>query len=381
MISPDFFYNSLKNAGISFLAGVPDSLLKEFCKYADASLPKENHVITTCEGSAVSLAAGFYLATNKISLVYLQNSGLGNTINPLLSLADNEVYGVPMVLLIGWRGNPNIKNFKDEPQHIKQGRVTPAMLEAMEIPYQILSTEEVKAEKQALWATNKAKEVNGPVVILVNKDTFSKSNIDQVNSQSKEVELSREEVIKLICTELPDETFIVSSTGMISRELYDSREALNMTHSKDFLTVGSMGFASQIALGISLAKPEKNIVCLDGDGAALMHLGGMASIGTSDARKFRHILLNNGVHDSVGGQPTLGFDINFTKVAKACGYKNILGPLLSIDDIRLGLQDILNSDGPSFMEIHIIPGARKDLGRPKESPATNKELFKKLLGS
>lgn len=381
MISPDFFYNSLKNAGISFLAGVPDSLLKEFCKYADASLPKENHVITTCEGSAVSLAAGFYLATNEISLVYLQNSGLGNTINPLLSLADNEVYGVPMVLLIGWRGNPNIKNFKDEPQHIKQGRVTTAMLEAMEIPYQILSTEEVKAEKQALWATNKAKEINGPVVILVNKDTFSKSNIDQVNSQSKEVELSREEVIKLICTELPDETFIVSSTGMISRELYDSREALNMTHSKDFLTVGSMGFASQIALGISLTKPEKDIVCLDGDGAALMHLGGMASIGTSDARKFRHILLNNGVHDSVGGQPTLGFDINFTKVAKACGYKNILGPLLSIDDIRSGLQDILNSDGPSFMEIHIIPGARKDLGRPKESPATNKELFKKLLGS
>ena len=381
MISPNFFYNSLNRAGVSFLAGVPDSLLKEFCKYADANLPKENHVITTCEGSAVSLAAGYYLATNKLSLVYLQNSGLGNTINPILSLADNEVYGVPMVLMIGWRGNPNIENFNDEPQHIKQGRVTPAMLKAMEIPFQILSTEENEAEKQALWATNKAKEINGPVVILVNKDTFTKSNIDQTKSKNSKIILSREAVIKLLSIELPHDAFIVSSTGMISRELYESRELLDMSHSNDFLTVGSMGFASQIALGISLAKPDKNIICLDGDGAALMHLGGMASIGSSNQKNLIHILLNNGVHDSVGGQPTLGFDINFTDIAKACGYKNILGPIYSINDIKLGLQDILNSQGPSFMEIHIVPGARKDLGRPKESPGENKALFTNLLRS
>ena len=276
MISPDFFYNSLKKAGINFIAGVPDSLLKEFCKYADICLPKEKHVITTSEGAAVSLATGVYLATGDISLVYLQNSGLGNTVNPLLSLADPEVYGVPMVLMVGWRGNPNIKNFKDEPQHVKQGRVTPGILEAMEVPYQILSLDPVKAKEQAEWASSEAKNIGGPVVILVTKDTFSKSDLDQKEEQKNiEVNLTREEVIKYITSNIPKNSFIISSTGMISRELYESRENFNQEHTQDFLTVGSMGFASQIALGISLSKPEKDIICLDGDGAALMHLGGM----------------------------------------------------------------------------------------------------------
>ena len=376
MISPDFFYNSLKKVGINFIAGVPDSLLKEFCKYADICLPKEKHVITTSEGAAVSLATGVYLATGDISLVYLQNSGLGNAVNPLLSLADPEVYGVPMVLMVGWRGNPNIKNFKDEPQHVKQGRVTPGMLEAMEVPYQILSLDPVKAKEQAEWASSEAKNIGGPVVILVTKDTFSKSDLDQKEEQKNiEVNLTREEVIKYITSNIPKNSFIISSTGMISRELYESRENFNQEHTQDFLTVGSMGFASQIALGISLSKPEKDIICLDGDGAALMHLGGMASIGTSDAKKYKHILLNNGVHDSVGGQPTLGFNISFTKIAEACGYKKIIGPIFTLDNIKNGIEKMFNSEGPSFMEIRIIPGARKNLGRPRESPKQNKELF------
>lgn len=380
MISPSVFYNAFESAGVKLVAGVPDSLLKEFCKYADASLAKENHVITTSEGAAISLASGFYLATGNVSLIYLQNSGLGNTVNPLLSLADNEVYGIPMVLLIGWRGNPNIKNFKDEPQHVKQGRVTPAMLDAMEIPFEILSNHESEAEIQAIWAVEKAREIGGPVAILVNKDTFTKADISKKSQVSNgDILLSREEVITFISNSVPSDTLIVSSTGMISRELYESREASNQDHSKDFLTVGSMGFASQITLGICLGKPNKKVVCLDGDGAALMHLGGMASIGSSNAAGFKHILLNNGVHDSVGGQPTLGFDISFSKIAAACGYKFVTEPALNLEDIEKGIRDLFTSNGPSFMEIRIRPGARQNLGRPKETPEQNKELFQELL--
>ena len=387
MIEPNVFCEAIHKVGIKFVTGVPDSLLKEFCRYVDKTYSNKNHVVTTSEGAAVSLASGFYLATGGISLVYLQNSGLGNAINPLLSLVDKEVYGFPMILLIGWRGNPNLENFKDEPQHIKQGRVTPTVLNAIEIPFKVLSTDESIVEEQVSWAVSKAREIEGPVVILVNKDTSSKNNLSQSTyTYDKEstytydkVRLSREETIKLIIKNIPSDSFIVSSTGMISRELYETREYYNQCHSKDFLTVGSMGFASQIALGICLAKPNKKVVCLDGDGAALMHLGGMASIGASNSIKYRHILLNNGVHDSVGGQPTLGFKISFTKIAYACGYKKVIGPILTAEEIKKGLEVMFCSDGPSFMEIQIKPGARQNLGRPRETPAQNKRLFQELL--
>lgn len=379
MISPKSFFNFLIKSDIQFFTGVPDSLLKEFCLYVENNVDSSNHIISTCEGSAISIATGYHLATNKLPLVYLQNSGIGNTINPLLSLADKDVYSIPMVLLIGWRGNPNNKDFKDEPQHIKQGRVTTAMFDAMKIPYQVLSKENNEYKKNISWAINEAKHNMCPVVILVEKDTFDKSGYLTNKTAKEKIVLTREDTIHYLSSNISSNSHIVSSTGMISRELYESRVKNGQNHSSDFLTVGSMGFASQIAFGISNAKPEKKIFCFDGDGAALMHMGGFATIGSSILENLNHILLNNGVHDSVGGQPTLGFNISFTKIAQACNYKNIIGPIYNFNDLQNGLKEMIESKGPSFMEIRVLPGSRKNLGRPIESPKENKLLFECLL--
>jgi len=305
-------------------------------------------------------------------LVYLQNSGLGNAINPLMSLADSEVYGIPMILMIGWRGQPGIT---DEPQHIKQGRVSEELLNAMEIPYKILSSLKDDHNHIVNWATNKALETNGPVAILVEKNTFDKAEVSNKNKVINDNYLKRERAIELIIETIPADTFIVSSTGMISRELYECRERNNQGHSYDFLTVGSMGYSSQIALGIALSKPDAIIVCLDGDGSLLMHMGGISSIGTSGLKKYNHIILNNGVHDSVGGQPTLGYEVNFTKIAKACNYKNSYGPLIKKNDVIRAIDKALKNNGPNFIEINVKAGSRPDLGRPKSSPIDNKKFF------
>ena len=374
-INPQRLYDSMSKVGVGFFVGVPDSLLKEFCRYIDDSVPPDRHIIAVNEGSAIAIATGFQLATNTLPLVYLQNSGLGNTINPLLSLADPEVYGIPMILMVGWRGQPGKPNFTDEPQHVKQGRVSPALLEAMEIPFKILSTELDDSDQTVNWAVNKANEINGPVAILVQKNTFHKYEPKKIKPSENKNLLCREEVIEFIINNIPPDSFIVSSTGMISRELYECRERNNQGHSRDFLTVGSMGHSSQIALGIALSKPDHQIICLDGDGAALMHMGGLASIGVSKTLKYNHILLNNGVHDSVGGQSTLGQDIDFIKIAEGCGYNKVKGPVQCLNGLKTAIDELSLAMGPSFLEIYIRPGARFDLGRPKESPKENKELF------
>ncbi len=376
MITPQAFYNALADAGVNYVVGVPDSLLKEFCAYADAVLPPERHLISVNEGTALAIGAGVHLATGGVPLVYLQNSGLGNAVNPLLSLADPEVYGIPLVLLVGWRGEPGIK---DEPQHVKQGRVSPAMLKAMEIPFEILTGDSAEAERTARWAVEHARRHGCPVVILVRKGSFGEAEQCSNPVICKRNLLSRENVIELILEALPISVSIVSTTGMISRELYERRTHSQQDHSRDFLTVGSMGHASQIALGIALSKLHHNVVCLDGDGAALMHMGGLATIGTSGVKRYMHILLNNGVHDSVGGQPTVAFDIDFSGVARACGYKNVLGPITDSAEMLSSIDFCLKNEGPCFLEVHVKPGARADLGRPKESPAENKTLFNDRL--
>ncbi len=372
MISPEDFYAGLAASGVNFAVGVPDSLLKNFCGYASAELPHGKHMIAANEGAAVAIAAGVHLSTGGIPLVYMQNSGLGNTINPLLSLADPEVYGIPMVLLIGWRGEPGVR---DEPQHVKQGRVSPALLEASGIPFEVITGDPAEAEEIARRAPERARKQCGPVAILVKKGAFAKPREKQQPATKIQGLPAREETIGLIASSLPDNAVIVSTTGMISRELYEYREKNNQDHSRDFLTVGSMGHSSQIALGIALGNNTSPIVCLDGDGAALMHMGGLALIGTSGARNYIHILLNNGVHDSVGAQPTVGFDVNFVDIARACGYPQTLGPLSEGTQITNTLRQLLDSDGPAFLEIRVRPGARPDLGRPAESPAENKQRF------
>ncbi|MEF8752367.1 MAG: phosphonopyruvate decarboxylase [Accumulibacter sp.] len=372
MISPKAFHSAFAAEGVDFLAGVPDSLLKDFCAYVDAVLPPESHVIAANEGTAVGLAAGHHLATGGLPMVYLQNSGLGNAVNPLLSLADPEVYAIPMIVLVGWRGAPGVK---DEPQHLKQGRVTPAMLEAMEIPYKMLEGDPKAAAEAASWAAETARATSAPVVLLVHKGAFGKAEEKRPPRAMPERMLAREAAILLVTAALPAGATIVATTGMISRELYDSRVALGQDRSSDFLTVGSMGHASQIALGIARAKPDAKVVCLDGDGAALMHLGGMATVGTSEVGDLLHIVLNNGAHDSVGGQPTVAQQISLTAIATACGYDVVAGPLENEADIRAEVARLAQVPGRRFLEVRVRPGSRADLGRPKESPAENKAHF------
>lgn len=371
-ISPKAFQEALAAGGVDFYTGVPDSLLKEFCAYIDASLPDGNHVIAVNEGAAVAIAAGYHLATGKIPLVYMQNSGLGNAVNPLLSLADADVYGLPMVILIGWRGAPGVK---DEPQHIKQGRVTPNMINAMGYPFRIISGDSVEGLEAARWAAATAEAASAPVVLLVHKDTFARSEAARSGGVTPEAWLSREEAIAVITAGLPASAVVVASTGMISRELYEQRKARCQGHSSDFLTVGSMGHASQIALGIAHARPEADVICLDGDGAMLMHMGGLATVGAASSGKILHIVLNNGAHDSVGGQPTAAFHISVTGVARACGYDTVEGPVDTSESIQEAVSHLAGLPGKRFLEVRVRLGARSDLGRPKESPRENRQLF------
>lgn len=375
-VSPKAFYNVLAANGVGFVTGVPDSLLKEFCAYVDAALPSEQHVIAANEGTAIAIAAGTQLATGGLPLIYLQNSGLGNIINPLLSLADSEVYSIPMIIMIGWRGEPGVK---DEPQHLKQGRVTTSMLDAMEIPYRYIDDDSDAAVDTAKWATATAIQESCPVILLVRKNAFDKAEKRREAVNVSQDLMSREDAIGLITDLLPAGCVVVSTTGMISRELYEMREARGQKRSSDFLTVGSMGHASQIALGIALGKPDVDVVCIDGDGAALMHMGGLATIGSSCSGNLLHIVLNNGVHDSVGGQPTVAMSISLTEIAKACRYDQVIGPLERKDEICSVLENLSNLTGKRFVELRVRPGSRSDLGRPKETPVANKEMFIKSL--
>lgn len=372
MISPKAFHETLASQGVSFLAGVPDSLLKEFCAYVDAALPPEKHVIAANEGTAMGLATGYHLATGDLPMVYLQNSGLGNIINPALSIADPEVYGVPMIILVGWRGMPGVK---DEPQHVKQGRVTPASLDAMEIPYRALNGDKGAAAENAKWAAETARGRNGPVVLLVHKGAFAKAEQKRPARAKDANIMEREQAISLITETVRTDSTIVATTGMISRELYEQRGVKGQDRASDFLTVGGMGHASQIALGIAIAAPAKDVTCIDGDGAVLMHMGGMATIGQSRTGNLLHIVLNNGAHDSVGGQPTVGFDISMPDIARACGYDQVVGPLTDKGAVAAQVARLTALPGRRFLEVRVNTGSRSDLGRPKETPAENKASF------
>ena len=354
MINVARFINCLSDLSVDFFTGVPDSLLKSFCAYVTDNCG-DNHVIAANEGGAVGLAAGHYLATGKSALVYMQNSGQGNAVNPLCSLADPDVYSIPMVLLVGWRGEPGMK---DEPQHVKQGKVTVSLFETLGIPVEILPDDETAALEVARKMVEKAKTELRPVALIVRKGLFAEYKLQNKNPDI--AVLSREQAIEGVLKALPADAVVVSTTGMISREVYETRERLGQDHSRDFLTVGSMGHASMIAMGIAKAQPDRKVFCLDGDGASIMQMGNMAIVGQSGCANLTHIVFNNAAHDSVGGQPTVGDAIDLPAIAATCGY---------------------NRDGaPTFKEIKVAKGARKDLGRPKEPPQVNKALYMKTLG-
>lgn len=373
MLDCQKFYQSLCHAGIEFFAGVPDSLLKEICSCITEQTPERQHIIAANEGAAVALATGSYLATGRPGLVYMQNSGLGNTVNPLLSLADSKVYAIPMLLMIGWRGEPGSK---DEPQHLKQGEVTLSLLDTMGIPYAILPDTEAEAEAVIHTMTAKSQKLQQPVALVVRKNTFSPypKNEELLNS----LPLTREQALSALLKAIPQADTVVSTTGMTSREIFEYREANNQGHAQDFLTVGSMGHCSQIAIGVALSKPATKVYCIDGDGSIIMHMGSLAISGQYRGGNLIHIVINNGKHDSVGGQPTVGFDIDIPAVAKACGYQEVAS-VDTEEGIRTELQRLRDLGLSTFLEIKVRPGARPDLGRPTTIPVDNKNAFMAAL--
>ena len=377
MIRPEFFIGKLRESGIDCFAGVPDSLLKNICAYITDHCDARHNIITANEGAAVGLAAGHYLATGKPACVYMQNSGEGNVINPLASLTDPEVYNIPVLLLIGWRGRPGVH---DEPQHVKQGKVTTGLLNIMGINFDVLSKEEDKAEKQiakAVRALNN-KEV---YALVIEKGTFEDYKLQNV--EKSDLAMSREEAIQTVAAALGEKDCIVSTTGMISRELFEYRVAMKQGHERDFLTVGSMGHASQIALGIAMAQPERRVWCFDGDGAVIMHMGSMAIVASKKPQNFIHVVFNNGAHDSVGGQPTVGLKIDLPAIAKAVGYKTAVS-VASKEELEKELSSIsqnqsLMTNAPVLLEIKVRKGNRQDLGRPTTTPIQNKEALMTFL--
>ena len=373
MLAPSDYLRVLGDAGVTFFTGVPDSLLKEFCACVTVSLKPEDHVIAANEGASVGLAIGHYIGTGSLPLVYLQNSGLGNTVNPLLSLASPEVYGTPMLIMLGWRGEPGKK---DEPQHVHQGRVMVKMLEDMDLPVVVLSDDIAEAEAQTKAAAQQARDINGPVALVVKKGTFDKFAAPKAEA---DLPMGREEAIMAAAETLEDNAAVICTTGMPSRELFEFRARNNAGHHRDFLTVGGMGHASQIALGLAMAQPARPVYCFDGDGAALMHMGSMAITGQSGAKNLIHLVFNNGVHGSVGGQPTVGFDIDMPTIATACGYATAQRV-----NTKEALQDAITAaratDGVTFIEVQVRPGNRADIGRPTSTPAQNKVAMMKFLG-
>jgi phosphonopyruvate decarboxylase len=371
MISPKFFFNACKKEGLDFFSGVPDSLLKNICFYiSDNTLP-ESHIIAANEGNALAIGIGYHLSTGRVPLIYMQNSGLGNAINPLLSLADSDVYSVPLLMMIGWRGEPGVK---DEPQHKKQGRVTMSLLESMGIPYKVLTVDSnIKEVEFALKAMLYiARKENKPCALLIKKNLFEEYEF-QLDVPYRRP-LYRRQAIEIIVNSLNKSDIVVSTTGVASRELFECREKLNMGHEQDFLTVGGMGHASQIALGIALQKKDRQVYCLDGDGSIIMHMGSLAINASMNCKNFKHIVFNNCAHDSVGGQSTVGGEIDMRSIALNVGYK--WGKVVSKEsEIILALSNLANVDGPAFLEIQVKKGFRESLGRPTTTPIQNKETF------
>ncbi len=373
MVDVKKVYDTFIAKGVDFFTGVPDSLLQSICAYITDYTPKEKNIIAANEGAAVGIAAGYYLASNKIPLVYMQNSGLGNAVNPLLSLVDERVYKMPMLFMVGWRGEPGVK---DEPQHKKQGEVTIGLLEAMGISFTILDDQEELALQQIERAVDQVRNECIPHVLVIRKGVFGKYKLQ--NQMRNDYPLSREDALKIVVNHLDEHDIVVSTTGKLSRELFEYREILGQGHAKDFLTVGSMGHASSIALGIALEKKGRNVFCFDGDGAFIMHMGAISSVGDLSPVNYKHIIFNNGVHESVGGQPTVAFKLDIPVIAKACGYKHVFVAKTEMEVLK-DLTEMKGLEGPVLLEICVKIDSRENLGRPTTSPIENKNDFMNYL--
>jgi phosphonopyruvate decarboxylase len=372
-ITPQEFYDTLGKIGINFYTGVPDSLLKHFCSYVSVFSEPNNNIITANEGNAIGLAAGYNLATGKLPLVYMQNSGLGNAVNPLVSLCDPDVYSIPMLLLIGWRGEPGVH---DEPQHIKQGKIQNKLLRDIGIPFEVISADDHIWKQKVDFCANKALREQRPLALVVRKNTFEKYPIKKPSTLMGK--MKREQALSVILDQIPAESIIVSTTGKTSREIFELREIKQQSHSGDFLTVGSMGHCSSIATGIAISKPDRKVICIDGDGALIMHMGALATVAKLKPNNFYHILINNQSHESVGGQETAAKHINISNLAHANYYNNVHS-FNDIESMKAKFNLLISEMGPVFIEICVNVGSRNNLGRPTISPKDNKLNFMEYI--
>ena len=369
MIYVENLIEYLNEIDIDFFCGVPDSQLSSFCDYVEENC---SNIIAANEGNAVGIAAGYHLSTGKFPLVYLQNSGLGNIVNPVTSLTHSKVYSIPIIYVIGWRGQPG---FHDEPQHKKQGEITLDLLELLDIKYTVINKDSFLDDLKNVFNNEFLPQLNNgeSVAIVVSKNAFENYKINKSNGNI----LTREEAIQMVSNFLNEEDIVVSTTGKISRELFEYREYNKQGHGNDFLTVGSMGHSSSIALGIALSS-DKKIFCFDGDGSLLMHMGSLALIGSKKPENFYHILFNNSAHESVGGLPTVMSNIDINNLILSCKYENVFNASNS-EELKEILPKFLSSNGPVFLNINVDISSRKDLGRPTTTPIENKNDFMKKL--
>ncbi len=366
----------LKILGADFYTGVPDSQLKALCNclMETYGIDPQHHIIAANEGNCVAIAAGYHLVTGRVPVVYMQNSGEGNIINPVASLLNDRVYAIPMIFVVGWRGEPGIH---DEPQHIYQGEVTVRLLEDMDIASFVIRGDTTEDEVKNVMKDFSTLLSNGKdVAFVIGKGALCYSGkVDYSNDHI----MNREDVISHILNVTGDDP-VISTTGKASRELFELRERNGQSHKYDFLTVGSMGHSSSIALGVALNKPERKIWCIDGDGAVLMHMGAMAVIGANRPANLVHIVINNGAHETVGGMPTVAEAISLKEIALACGYENAV----SVDSFSVldeELKKAASGNELCMIEIKCSLGARKDLGRPTTTPIENKNAFMGYLSS
>ncbi len=360
--------------GADFYTGVPDSQLKTLCNYLmnTYGIDPRHHVIAANEGNCTALAAGYHLATGRVPVVYMQNSGEGNIINPVASLLNEKVYGIPMIFIVGWRGEPGVH---DEPQHIYQGEVTLKLLEDMGIKAFVIGRDTTEEEAAAAMEDFRGLLAQGrDVAFVVRKGALT---YDGKTAYANDYAMSREEIIRHIVAASGEDP-IVSTTGKASRELFEIREANGQGHRYDFLTVGSMGHSSSIALGVAVHKPGAKIWCVDGDGAVLMHMGAMAVLGAHHPGNMVHVIINNGAHETVGGMPTVAGKIDFVALARACGYPYAVS-VDSFEALDRELAAAKTRSELSMIEVKCSIGAREDLGRPTTTARENKEGFMDYL--
>lgn len=362
--------------GSDFYTGVPDSQLKALCNYLmdTYGIDPKHHIIAANEGNCTALAAGYHLATGKVPVVYMQNSGEGNIINPVASLLNDKVYAIPVVFIIGWRGEPGIH---DEPQHIYQGEVTTKLLDDMDIANFVIGKDTTDDEVESKMAEFRTILSTGKdVAFVIRKGVLTGAPKVEYKNDNHMV---REEIIQHIVAASGEDP-IISTTGKASRELFETRVANNQSHKYDFLTVGSMGHSSSIALGVAINKPEQRIWCIDGDGAVLMHMGSMAVLGSNKPKNLIHVVINNGAHETVGGMPTVAGSIDLVKIAIACGYPNAVC-VDNFDDLDKELENAKDRNELSLIEVKCSIGAREDLGRPTTTALENKQNFMEYLKS